>query len=213
MQHARGSCLQHRWRSPVGKSERRGEHMHAACAGQLPSASVALTAASSVRSHLRGSSVALRGSSVALTSAPSERSHLAISRFPFMHASTNGSSPSSLGLVTDAPRARSALASSRSSSRTCHIVRQSRLISRHQPAISRRASHHPQGARAISGSNHGSSVALHRHFKSASSRSSSHTASVRSTSVEFHASSAFSASSRSVGMLLSDVMNASTVDD
>jgi len=204
----------------VGKSERRGEHMHAACAGQLPSASVALTAAPSVRSHLRGSSVALRGSSVALrgssvalTSAPSERSHLAISRFPFMHASTNGNSPSSLGLVTDAPRARSALASSRSSSRTCHIVRQSRLISRHQPAMSRRASHHPQGARAISGSNHGSSVALHRHSKSASSRSSSHTASVRSTSVEFHASSAFSASSRSVGMLLSDVMNASTVDD
>ena len=43
----------------------------------------------------------------------------------------------------------------------------------------------------------------------ASSRSSSHTASVRSTST-FHASSAFSASSRRVGMLLSDVMNAST---
>ena len=110
MQHARGSCLRHRSRSPVGKSG-------AISGGNHGSSKI-------IRGHQR--------SSVALTSAPSERSHLAISRLPFMHASTNGSSPSSLGLVTDAPRARSALASSRSSSRTCHRRRQSRLIKDHQ---------------------------------------------------------------------------------
>jgi hypothetical protein len=74
---------------------------------------------------------------------------------------------------------------------------------------SSRSSSHTASVRSTS-TFHASSEVISGHQRSSEViRGHQHTASVRSTST-FHASSALSASSRRVGMLLSDVMNAST---